>query len=162
MKNYDIILICPEISKNFQCDLEDFQNKYSIIIFDRLKVGRGKGIFKHIRYVFYNRNVLKEIMESRKFTLIHCVNPPDIIPLITSKLALRKKIPFLFHIADPAPESMATIFNGLKRRLFVLLSSVIEKRIMARSHGIITVNNFLKNQIILISNVYIMYTKFFK
>ena len=146
--NFSIILICPGISRNHQAELEDFQKVYSIKVLDRLKVGRGGGFFKHVRHILHNRNALKTYIEKSEISLIHCVNPPDLIPLIASKLAYSKKIPFLFHIADPGPESMATIFNGFKKKLFVLLSNVIEKRVIEKSSGIITVNNFLKNQII--------------
>jgi len=146
--DYNITLVCPEISKNHRSELEDFQKSHSINVLDQLKLGNRKGFLKHVRYIFHNRNTLKSYIEGNEISLIHCVNPPDIIPLIASELAFTKKIPFIFHIADPGPESMETIFNGFKKKLFFLLSSVIEKRVLNRSSGLITVNNFLKNQII--------------
>jgi len=146
--NYNITLICPEISRNYQAELDAFQKIYSIKVLDRLKLGRRKGFLKHVKHILHNRNALKTFIEKSEISLIHCVNPPDLIPLIASKLAFSNKIPFLFHIADPGPESMAAIFHGFKKKLFVLLSSVIEKRVIDKSSGIITVNNFLKNQII--------------
>ena len=113
--DFCITIICPEISIDYQNQSDIFQKKYSIKIFDRLKLGQRKGFIKHLRYIFYNRNILKLFIGKNQTSLIHCFNPPDIIPLIASKLAIKKKIPFIFHIADPGPESMAAIFYGFKK-----------------------------------------------
>jgi glycosyltransferase involved in cell wall biosynthesis len=147
-QDYDITLICPQISRDHRNELDNLQQINQIKVLDRLKLGRQKGLFKHLRYILHNRNELKSFLETNEISLIHCVNPPDLIPLISSTLALSRKIPFIFHIADPGPESMATIFSGFKRVIFALLSRSIENWIINRSSGIITVNYFLKNHII--------------
>ena len=151
--DFGITIICPEISIDYQNQSDIFQKNNSIKIFDRLKLGQRKGFLKHLRYIFYNRSILKLFIEKNETSLIHCFNPPDIIPLVASKLAKKNKTPFIFHIADPGPESMEAIFNGLKKKLFFILSSLIEKRALKRSSGVFTVNKFLKEQIIKTRNI---------
>ena len=151
--DYNITLICPEILKNYQADLEHFKKSHSINVLDQLRIGGQKGFLKHLRYIFYNRSILKLFIKNYETSLIHCFNPPDIIPLVASKLAKKNNTPFIFHIADPGPESMEAIFNGLKKKLFFILSSLIEKRALKRSSGVFTVNKFLREQIIKTRNI---------
>jgi glycosyltransferase involved in cell wall biosynthesis len=151
--DYKIIIVCPKIKYSQLNNVVNLKNNYNIEVLDVLFLNANTGAKKHLTSIFFNCKQLKNIIENNKLDLIHIVNPPDIVPFIVSALAIKNKIPFIFHIADPGPESMATIFSGVKKHILVLISSIIEKIIINRSNGLITVNNVLREQIVKTRNV---------
>lgn len=151
--DYKIIIVCPKIMDSQLKKVADFKNKYNLEVLDVLCLNDSIGAKKHFTSILFNRKQLKTTIEDKKPDLIHIVNPPDLVPLFASTLAIKNKIPFVFHIADPGPESMATIFSGVKKSFLVFISSIIEKIIIKRSNALITVNNALRDQIVKTRNV---------
>jgi len=145
--DYSIKVVCPTINKKYSKEITDFKNDFNIEVLDNFQTAGLSGLRKHLRYILFNKNQFKSIITKTKPDIIHVVNPPDLIPLVVSGVAKKNKIPLVFHIADPGPESMATIFSGIKKHIFVSISKLIEKIVIIRSQALITVNGVLKEQI---------------
>lgn len=145
--DYSIKVVCPTINKKYSKEITDFKNDFNIEVLDNFQTAGLSGLRKHLRYILFNKNQFKSIITKNKPDIIHVVNPPDLIPLVVSGVAKKNKIPLVFHVADPGPESMATIFSGIKKYIFVSISKLIEKIVINRSQSLITVNNVLKEQI---------------
>ena len=73
--------------------------------------------------------------------MLHVYNPTDILPFVVTTVNVFFKIPFIFHIADPWPEGVKTIF---KSRLVLKFSQILESYVIKRSSALITVSDYLK------------------
>lgn len=92
----------------------------------KAEVGKGiTNIFKNFSYTYY---ILKFISQNKKdFDLFHVVDLDSAIPIILHNISHRKKLKFVYHIADFYADSRKNIPRALRSLLRKLELFVINK-----------------------------------
>lgn len=121
-----------------------------IKVLDWLPPKIGPRFFHHLSPLLLSWPFIVVAIKKERPNILHIINPPDVIPVVVSLINRFFRIPYVFHIADPGPESILSIRNliSAEKYIFLTLSKFVEKIILHQANGVITVNEVLKRRII--------------
>ncbi len=140
-RGFEIALICQRGKTNISKDRSVISDLRGINILDHLPKF-GSGLFGHLSSLVLSWPYILIGILREKPDIIHVHNPTDIIPMVGAIVNWVFKIPFVYQINDPGPESI-TSHMGLPsflKKPYLLFAKVSEKIVLSRSDGVILLN----------------------
>jgi len=123
---------------------------HGIKVFDWLPSKIGPKFFRHLSGLILSWPFILKVIIKERPDILHVYNPPDIVPMIVSLINRFFKIPYIFQMLDPGPESILSLrgLRSAEKLVLLALSKFMESIIMHHASGLITVNEVLKRRII--------------
>ncbi|MCX5712845.1 MAG: glycosyltransferase, partial [Candidatus Omnitrophica bacterium] len=85
-----------------------------IKVVDSLPSKAGSGLSSHFYPLLFSWPHIWATLKKEKPDIVHVHNPTDIIPMVVAIVNTFYKVPYIFQLNDPGPESIVSII-GLKR-----------------------------------------------
>lgn len=123
---------------------------HGIKVLDWLPSKIGPRFFRHLSGLILTWPFILNVIIKERPDILHVYNPPDIVPMIVSLINRFFKIPYIFQMLDPGPESILSLrgLRSAEKLVLLALSKFMESIIMHHASGLITVNEVLKRRII--------------
>ena len=121
-----------------------------IKVLDCLPAKVGPRFFRHLTPLLFSWPLITITLRKERPDILHVINPPDVIPMIVSVVNRFLRIPYVFHMADPGPESVLSLtdLNSTKKSILLAVSKFMENIVIRQAKGMITVNEILRKRIL--------------
>lgn len=123
-------------------------NLNGINVIDALPDKISFGAFGHLLALILSGPIILRVLKKTKPDLLHIHNPPDVIPMVVALINHFLKIPYIYQINDPGPESILSLgkLNPAKKALLFTFASLLESVVLKQISGAITVNEVLRSK----------------
>ena len=138
---FEVAIVCPQIKVAFE-------KVAGVTLLDVLPHRIGHGLLDHFFSLFVSGPALFRAIKKVKPDILHIHNPPDIIACVAAILNYFLRLPYIWQINDPGPESIESLvkIKPFKKKALVLLAKVMEYFILKQVSGAITVNHVLREK----------------
>lgn len=147
---FKVTILSSRIPGKFRKNRYDNLKLHKVRVLDRLPPKIGPRFIRHMRPLMLSWLPILFTLTKERPHILHVINPPDVTPMIVSIINRFLKIPFVFHMSDPGPESILSLndIGPAKRSILLKLSKIMEFIIIRNASGLITVNDVLRRKIL--------------
>jgi glycosyltransferase involved in cell wall biosynthesis len=147
-RGFRVTILCPKILHKYGKKSFSDSDLNDIRVLDEMPPKTGSNFMGHIRTLLFSWISILRTIRREDPSLLHVHNPPDIIPMTVSLIHFFFKIPLIYEINDPGPESVLSLTGLFSLKKLVMLQSArwMECLALRRSSGLVTINQVIKKR----------------